>query len=141
MWVAAAFSTAFAVIAAYCAFLAHRSEARLHGMRSELAAVGEDLMALGKAHRKLAGRVYADEYWNGQREEQPQLAPVGPPPGEVCERYLTAQREGPLSAAARCGCAYCEFQRAERDRFRAKAVPKSARGVAELAKLNGSSDG
>lgn len=154
MWSTIALFTAFAAFAAIagvfarhaqvCAASAQRSAERLLGMRSELGAVEAALQSLTAQHRKLAGRVYADEYWNGQRAEQPQLdvhAPVSERDTGGCENYRIAQIEGPQSQAAKCECALCVEARAARAAFRSQVVPKTARGVAELARLNGSNDG
>lgn len=150
MWVLAALLTGSALAAALSVWSSIRAaraqdacahaEARLLAMRGRVIGVAEGLESLAAQHRKLAGRVYADQYWNGQREEQPQLAP-SMPTGDVCQNWLDAKRDGPGSRASKCECGYCSSARAVREQFRQQAVPKSARAQNELAKLNGSNDG
>lgn len=54
----------------------------------------------------------------------------------VCDNWARGCDEGPLSAAARCPCGYCETQREQRRRQRLAAVPTTVRAQGELAKLN-----
>jgi len=138
--------TAFAILG-LCAYGAWRATSaadraedaarRLSLSRGRLVALETALEALDSKHRKLAGRVYADEYWSGQDEAQPQLDPRPTfTSEEVCEKWRAAQRDGPTSPAAQCMCAYCDAKREERRQLRAQHVPKTARGQGELAKLN-----
>lgn len=94
---------------------------RLSIMRGQVAGLEAAMMGLDEKHRKLAGRVYADQYWRG-RDEQPELAPTEPDgrSRDVCENWAIAQREGPNSRAASCECAYCNARREDRAQRRAK---------------------
>lgn len=119
---AAAAAILFAHLARESARKAEHSEHRLAIMRGQVAGLEASLMGLDAKHHKLAGRVYADEFWRGKREEQPELNPrLDPPDGVVaCDNWAAAQREGPSSPAAGCECAYCNGRRAERAARRAK---------------------
>lgn len=97
------------------AIRAGQSEHRLSIMRGQVKGLEVGLTALDESHKKLAGRVYADQYWRGQRDEQPELQPST----AVCENWARSQTEGPMSAAARCECDYCEGKRADRAKRRA----------------------
>lgn len=108
-----------AILARTHADRAAHSEHRLSIQRGKVAGLEASLMGLDAKFQKLAGRVYADQYWRGQKEEQPLLEPVSPD-GSVCENWAIAQSEGPSSSAALCGCAYCESKRADRAARRAK---------------------
>lgn len=118
--------TAFlAVLARESARKAEHSEHRLAIMRGQVAGLEAAMMGLDAKHQKLAGRVYADEYWRGKRDDQPDLNIAAPtaPDGtsrDVCENWAKAQQEGPQSSAAGCTCAYCESMRAARAARRAK---------------------
>lgn len=114
------FSIRAAIARAACA----HAEARLLQQRGRIVGLEGALESLHAQHRKLAGRVYADEYWSGQRPEQPQLDVQ---PGEICENFRAAQREGPTSPAASCECGYCVAARAARAQLRAQAIPKAAK--------------
>jgi hypothetical protein len=129
--------TGFALFAmAFCAYFAWRagesaesakhSEHRLAIMRGQVAGLEAAVVALDDRLKRLNGKVAADRYWNNQRDEQPQLAPVRPDGSsrDVCENWALAQREGPTSAAAQCVCDYCESMRADRAARRAKLPPK-----------------
>lgn len=116
---ASVFASIMAVMARESAASAKHSEHRLAIMRGQVGGLEAALMGLDAKHQKLAGRVYADEYWRGKREEQPELQPTNVP-GGACENWLTAQREGPSSAAAKCECSYCQMRREERAARRAK---------------------
>lgn len=123
--------TAFAMLlcgaAAYFAFRAgvsaekaSHSEARLTIMRGQVKGLEVGLTALDEQHKKLAGRVYADQYWRGKREEQPELVPtMENDPGAPCENWKLAQQAGPNSTAAQCDCTYCNAKREERRQRRA----------------------
>lgn len=103
------------------AIRAGQSEHRLSIMRGQVKGLEVGLTALDESHKKLAGRVYADQYWRGKRDEQPELTPsafAGVDSVE-CGNWAIAQREGPLSEAAKCECSYCEAKRADRARRRA----------------------
>lgn len=103
---------------------AEHSEHRLSIMRGQVAGLEASIMGLDAKHQKLAGRVYADEYWRGKREDQPELQPAAPAiAGTTCENWTTAQRDGPQSPAAKCECAYCESRRAARAAARATLKP------------------
>lgn len=115
-------ATIMALLARESAARAAHSEHRLAIQRGQVAGLEAAMMGLDEKHRKLAGRVYADEYWRGQREP---LAPgdvLGAVAlsGDPCENWTTAQREGPTSAAASCACPYCDARRADRASRRAK---------------------
>jgi hypothetical protein len=96
------------------------SEARLLQQRGRIVGLEGAVENLDAKHRKLAGRIYADE----QHGNLP--APAAAVAGDVCENYARAQIDGPTSAAAQCVCHFCEAKRAERAQFRAAAVPKRA---------------
>jgi hypothetical protein len=102
---------------------AEHAEHRLAIMRGQVRGLEVSLVALDEAHRKLAGKVHADAYWRGKRDEQPELQPDEQPRaemGELCVNWSMAQREGPGSPAAGCECAYCNARRADRAARRAK---------------------
>lgn len=85
--------------------------------RARLTSLERDVDALRRELRKLGGRFYA----LAAELEEPEPNPVGviTETSPVCENWSTAQREGPLSPAAQCACAYCERRRAERAARRA----------------------
>lgn len=62
--------------------------------------------------------------------EEPGVTIERPDPN-ACENWLTAQREGPYSDAARCECSYCVTKRMERAKLRRDLLP--ARGAEEHA--------
>lgn len=122
--IAAGFAFYFAWRAGLSAEKAEHSEHRLAIMRGQVRGLEVSLTALDESHRKLAGKVHADAYWRGQREEQPLLSPAaqvyaGDEPLGACENWAIAQREGPTSAAARCECVYCATRRNDRANRRA----------------------
>lgn len=131
----------YARVAATAASDAEDVEQRLLETQGTVAALVAAVDKLSSAHRSLAGRVYADEYWRGKRDAQPELqlaagVPPSPMPSSSCANWSLAQELGPRSEAAACQCGYCSWRRAERERQRAQIVPKTARGQGELAKLN-----
>ena len=123
------FFTAFALLAcaisSYAAWraleharAAAHSEHRLAIMRGQVAGLCTSIEVLDDKHKRLAGRVYADEYWRGKRDDQAELVPQ-PSVGDPCPKWAQAKVDGPLSAAAKCECAYCDSQRAQRAAARA----------------------
>jgi hypothetical protein len=119
---AAGFCVYFAWRAGESAEKAAHSEHRLAVMRGQVAGLEAAMMGLDEKHRKLAGRVYADEYWRGKNDAQPELQPSydASQLGAACPNYVAAQQDGPESAAAKCKCSYCEGKRADRAARRAK---------------------
>lgn len=119
------------LVAAYCAWHAHESahaalhsEHRLAIMRGQVAGLEAAMTALDSKHAKLAGRVYADEYWRGKPSKQPELQPAADEPiGGACENWTAAQQKGPLSTEAQCMCEYCTSKRDARARARATLRP------------------
>lgn len=111
-----------AFLARQSADRAVHSEHRLAIMRGQVAGLEAAMMGLDAKHQKLAGRVYADEYWRGKPDRQPELEPTNPAGDsyDICENWQTAQRDGPSSPAAGCECAYCNAKRADRAARRAK---------------------
>jgi hypothetical protein len=130
MWLQLALLTGcalFAGLSAWFAVMANRayaacqhSEARLLQQRGRIVGLEGAVENLNAKHRKLAGRIYADE----QHGNLPAPAATAAVAGDVCENYARAQIDGPTSAAAQCVCEFCEAKRAERAQFRAAAVPK-----------------
>lgn len=120
--VAACVSAYFAWQAGDRARAAQHSEHRLAIMRGQVAGMEAWLTAQDEKFRKLAGRVYADEYWRGKNDAQPELQPSSAAGADhvECGNWTIAQREGPQSEAARCECAYCAARRADRAARRAK---------------------
>lgn len=117
-------ATLMAIMARESARKAEHSEHRLAIMRGQVAGLEASLMGFDAKFQKLAGRVYADQYWRGKRDEQPDLnltAPTAPDGSsrDVCENWQRAQQEGPGSKAAQCVCAYCEAMREARRARRA----------------------
>lgn len=118
---ALALSAIFAHLARESADRAAHSEHRLAIMRGQVAGLEAAMMGLDAKHQKLAGRVYADEYWRGKSDKQPELQPDDRWGSLVeCQNWLTAQRDGPSSPAAGCECEYCNSRRADRAARRAK---------------------
>lgn len=117
----AAFAVYFAWRAGISAEKAEHSEHRLAIMRGQVRGLEVTVTALDESLRKLHGKVAADRYWAGKRDEQPELVPTEPDgrARDVCENWSRAQSEGPLSPAARCECAYCQAQRENRAKRRA----------------------
>lgn len=124
------FFTGFALLAVLaCAYWAYEaraaaqkaehSEHRLAIMRGQVRGMEVSLEALDARFKSLAGRVYADEYWRGKDDAQPELQPVGVEAPE-CPNWAIAQREGPQSEAAKCEDSYCAARRADRAARRAK---------------------
>lgn len=121
--IAAAFACYFAWRAGESAERAAHSEHRLAIMRGQVAGLCTSIEVLDDKHKRLAGRVYADEYWRGKRPEQAELEPHVVDVDvdvDVCENYQRAQQEGPTSPAASCACGYCEAKRADRAARRAR---------------------
>lgn len=124
----------YAYVAARSAEHADREGRRLGTFLARVIALEGGLEQLNKQHRKLAGAFHATRYQDelaltNNAPDNKQLLPA-------CENWVTAQRDGPRSTAARCECAYCTERRAERDAFRTRVVPKTARAQGELAKVN-----
>jgi hypothetical protein len=115
-------ATIMAHLARESAASAKHSEHRLAIMRGQVAGLEAAMMGFDEKFKKLAGRVYADEYWRGKSDRQPELQPsVAAGFDSVeCGNWAIAQREGPTSEAARCECSYCEAKRADRAARRAK---------------------
>lgn len=114
---------------------AEREIARVLTLKGRVIALETSVESLDLKHRKLSGRVYAtaaprpvDEIDVDVDDDPRENAPV-------CGNFLAAQHEGPLSAAARCECAYCASMRAERGRLRERHVPKTAQAAAARAKV------
>src|SRR5262245_46300383 len=118
---AAVFAVYFAWRAGLSAEKAEHSEHRLAIMRGQVRGLEVMLTALDESHRKLAGKVHADQYWRGKRDEQPELTPVNS--DDVCPNWATAQREGPGSQASMCECEYCNRRREDRRQRRASMRP------------------
>lgn len=123
---ASCLASVMALLARKSADNAAHSEHRLAIMRGQVRGLEVSVAAVDDGLRKLRGRVYADQYWNGKREEQPELEPHVPhtdrwnDPTKTCDNWATAQREGPGSPAAGCECEYCNSRRADRAARRAK---------------------
>ena len=146
------FTACALLICAYLVWAAHRHCVEAHGWylkaevqalklraeRDRVTTLERELESLRRELRGLAGKFYA-----ARREREPDDEPMSRSdtaqhaiPGSVCDNWTAAQREGPLSEAASCECAYCVARRAARTAFRAAAVPKTVQAQAELAKLN-----
>lgn len=63
--------------------------------------------------------------------EEPADIVIDRPDPNACENWLTAQKEGPYSDAARCECSYCVTKRMERAKLRRDLLP--ARGAEQHA--------
>lgn len=143
MWLQVALLTACALfggLSAWFALMANRardacahSEARLLTQRGRIVGLETAMDALDTRLRKLAGRIYADEYHGNLPAPAPRPQTID----VACENYARAQIDGPTSAAARCECEYCSGMRAQRDAFRTAAVPKTVRA----ARINGGDNG
>lgn len=125
-------ATLMAYVARESAANAKHSEHRLSIMRGQVAGLEAALMGLDAKFQKLAGRVYADQYWRGKRDEQPDLnlnAPTGPDGSsrDICENWAKAQQEGPGSIPAMCMCAYCESMRESRAARRRATLPRGVK--------------
>lgn len=118
---------------------AEHSSSRLITMRGRLTGLEGAVDALDRKHRKLAGRVYANEREERENaayeEDDPPRRPV-PGPEPDCENWLRSQVEGPSSDAAKCQCYICERKRRVRAELRAQSIPSTVQGQAALAKLN-----
>lgn len=112
--------------------------------RNRISALERDTEVLRNSLRKVSGAFYAslrevdDEPCRacGTRALNDKHEHVFSAP--VCENYAIAQREGPLHAAARCDCNYCQGRRAAKAEFREREVPKTAQAQGDLARLNAS---
>lgn len=127
-----------ALVCAWCAYDA-RSSARLaeseaHTLRASkgrIVGLEHGLENLHHQHRKLAGRVYANERFDvvDDNQEGSELVPIPELDGRVlCDNWKLAQVEGPQSRAAKCECQYCVAARAARSAARAALVPRAIVG-------------
>lgn len=124
-------ATIMAFVARESATSAKHSEHRLAIMRGQVAGLEAAMMGHDEKFRKLAGRVYADQYWRGQRDEQPELNPAPTEPDgrsrDVCENWARAQQDGPGSVPSMCTCAYCESMREARAARRRATLPRGVK--------------
>lgn len=151
-WLFTGLGLLFALLSTWGALVAHWRAQECHGhaqrlatMRSRVTALEGSAESLLAQHRKLSGRFYAmladiedPEPPNPSvpsREVLNDLART-PPTFVVCPNWPLACDQGPGSEAARCDCAYCNWQRAERARTRARLVPPTAAGQGAMAKRN-----
>lgn len=111
---------------------------KLRAERDRVTVLERDTEALRRELRKLGGKFYASIRDQVVPVDELLDEPVRPisPPGVVCENWLRAKLDGPMSPAASCECDYCTNARELRRAFRQTVVPKTAQGQAELAKLN-----
>lgn len=88
-----------------------------------ITALEAEIDTLRSAVAKLRGKVYATK-------AEPALVPDERAPAMLCENWARAQSDGPRSAAARCECDYCSYQRMLRAQVRAAILPRTptARG-------------
>lgn len=123
-----------------------RHATHLRAERGRVTVLERELEALRRELRKLSGKFYAAQRSFEEQVEDLIADDADPPHGAVaqfqnrfpvCENWTLAKQQGPRSDAAKCTCAYCEAQRAERARLRGALVPKTVQGQAELARLNG----
>lgn len=126
-----------------------RHATHLRAERGRVTVLERELEALRRELRKLSGKFYAElaaierdrDESAETLEAQDELAYGTVAQFQnrfpVCENWTLAKEQGPRSEAAKCTCAYCEAQRAERARLRGALVPKTVQGQAELARLNG----
>lgn len=153
-WLFTALGLLFALLSTWGALVAHWRAQECHGhaqrlatMRSRVTALEGSAESLLAQHRKLSGRFYAmlNELEDPQPPNYPDVDDVKrfnerqAELGQqllVCENWALACDQGPQSAAARCDCAYCNWQRAERARTRARLVPPTAAGQGAMAKRN-----
>lgn len=146
-WLFTGLGLLFALLSTWGALVAHWRAQECHGhaqrlatMRSRVTALEGSAESLLAQHRKLAGRFYA-MLADIEDPEPPESlfeppAPLVQSGLAVCENWAIACDQGPTSAAARCDCAYCNWQRAERARTRARLVPPTAAGQGAMAKRN-----
>lgn len=142
------FTVCSLLVCAYLVWAAHRhcveahgwflkaeaSALRLRAERERVTTLEREVESLRRELRSLSGKFYAEK-----REREPvSSSDTGQHAiaGSVCDNWTAAQREGPLSEAASCECAYCVSRRAARAAFRATAVPKTVQAQAAAAKLN-----
>jgi hypothetical protein len=119
----------------YVAERARNDVVRLRRAREQIGELELGLESVRKQLASLRGKFYAT------RAEQPaEVYPQLPlaPSGSVCENWLAAQNPNAPNwrQARECECRYCLEQRHARARARAAAVPKTAQGQGELARLN-----
>jgi len=142
-----------AILGAFFAFVAwrHADAARAHQLqvdralakilqlRGQIAGHDSALDSQLAQLQKLRGQFYA---LKAALEESPYPPPPPEPPQNrlfvdappVCENWAVAQREGPLSSAARCDCNYCAEMRHRRDLARQELIPKTAAAHARRTK-------
>lgn len=140
-----------------CAMSMQRTVGKLNSERARVTVCERELEALRRELRKLSGKFYA-ELRAREDEADKDFAAIAELAEEgletqrwyfdaphiarmedrfpVCENWALAKQQGPTSAAAKCACAYCDAQRAERARLRGELVPRTVQGQAELARLN-----
>lgn len=147
-WLFTALGLLFALLSTWGAIVSHWRAQECHGhaqrlalMRSRVTALEGSAESLLAQHRKLAGRFYAmladlEDPEPPEGIDVPALVPHPQTGLAVCENWAMACDQGPKSAAARCDCAYCNWQRAERARTRARLVPPTAAGQGAMAKRN-----
>ena len=119
-----------------CVVLAFRArnecddvETNLRRSLGRIAALEAELDVLSKQIHKLRGKLYGDRATQDEKLQTEIARPFTS--GIVCENWSTAQRDGPRSSAAACGCDYCTAKRAEREELRARLVPKSPKERAD----------
>ena len=112
----------------------HECVALLRAERDRVTVSERDIAALRRELRKLAGSFYAARRELPDDDKQPaEMTNITAP---HCDNYAEAQKLGPQSPAAACGCSYCDAMRERKRRARDAMIPKTARGQGELAKLN-----
>lgn len=110
---------------------------RYTGLLSRISQLEQGLENLIGQHRRLSGKFYQMQDRVSERDTEPEPSHEYDAVQVVtCENFLAAQIEGPMSKAARCDCAYCNWQRAERARTRATLLPKTAAAQGETARKN-----
>lgn len=111
--------------------LVDRALAKLLQLRGQIAGHDSALTSQLAQLQKLRGQFYALK----AALEDPSPPPPPPPDSQqrlfadtppLCENWNLAQREGPLSPAARCDCNYCAEMRHRRDLARKELIPKTA---------------
>lgn len=93
---------------------------KLQGERARVTVLERQSDSLLRELRSLSSKFYAAQRELGEDDAEKRIADahVQTITAPYCSNYEIAQREGPTSKAAQCGCDYCGGRRAAKEAFR-----------------------
>jgi hypothetical protein len=125
----------FALIGAvYAALCSTKAAEKVFYDRARAISNDQRLGALEARIRKLEGKFYGTVGAEQARAEDKAEERAAAQHILECEQWFIAKKEGPLSKAAKCECAYCTSMRAARDAARRALVPRGANAQAKWTK-------